>query len=479
MFTHVLYECSYTPTHTHLHVCTQQNPGLSLKSCTDEAIRKALTAAHILARERAVKCGIRLGDGTYPVASDIVAMFSKHKDVELRVLHLLGEHESLKMPIFKPIETTKVHLSLHEKFDMASELSESEMSDSESHTFENDLTAGRLDLLTDLESVESIRVPLISQIDDSSKKQKTTLKFPYLTAMHGNRPVHAVTVGSKFFGILQGDMYAHASNDRRERVRQTLMRNDPLPTDSIHEYSFVIARIDGVFCIVRLQSSIKFVRRPGGPRFIPWPFQIENDDSAHMCLARVLMFQQKPAGLQDTELRFTETFCYSNLNLNRETVIALLRPAQFKFDVITHQIKMPKSLFESLCNPLAPQPAITEVKSSNEAPTSGPIPSIAGHDRSIALPQQRARCLQPLTSADLQVTDNDYGFSFDDFNINDIVIVHFKAAPIPGKIIAKSKRAGTFAVDLETDRHDRPVTVSFRVIQPLDFIANHISDEVD
>ena len=81
---------------------------------------------------------------------------------------------------------------------------------------------------------------------------------------------------------------------------------------------------------------------------------------------------------------------------------------QFRFHVITHKIKMSQSLFESLCKALAPEQAIAKVKSSNQAPTSGLVMSIAGYDpgTSIALPHQRAKFLLAATDISTRRTSH-------------------------------------------------------------------------
>ena len=91
-----------------------------------------------------------------------------------------------------------------------------------------------------------------------------------------------------------------------------------------------------------------------------------------------------------------------------------------------------------------------------------------------AAPKPTKRGKTQLSAADLAVTDVDHGKAWEDFDVGDAVLVFFKQFPMAGKIQAKSKRARTFSIDLQTELWDQPVIVSHRVLEHID---HDIEDE--
>jgi hypothetical protein len=97
------------------------------------------------------------------------------------------------------------------------------------------------------------------------------------------------------------------------------------------------------------------------------------------------------------------------------------------------------------------------------------LPVIAASAASVPdAPMRRASKRRQLTASDLILSNTDHGFSFDDFRVQDFVLVYFKELPMLAQIEQKNRRSQTFAVRLETDLYDELVVVTSTVLEPID-----------
>ena len=167
---------------------------------------------------------------------------------------------------------------------------------------------------------------------DAKKKSRKAISFPHLVPRHGSKPVHVHvnTIVARFYHFLQQELYTYAqqSADRLKRVRSTLMRNDPLPADSIHEFSFVAIRFEGRVDLARIMGSL---RREGGrskgPRSLAWPL----GPHAEKCSASFILFKLISPSVRGDEVRLSLCSCQDNQDPAR-----IARILEFFFTVIIY-----------------------------------------------------------------------------------------------------------------------------------------------
>ena len=182
-------------------------------------------------------------------------------------------------------------------------------------------------------------------------------------------------------------------------------------------------------------------------------------------------------------LSFIESLGMVKLDVSSETILKVLKPCDFVFDVVTHRVQIKKEVWELLASPLS-SPLTSKGRaasagSSSRSSSSSSLSSSAAA-AAVAMPgstkSKRSRTAQQITSADLKSSSVDHGYLWEEFDIGDAVIVFFENFPIGGTIEGKSRRAQTFTVRLDTTMRDAPVTVSHRILEPLDSLLEACDD---
>ncbi len=87
--------------------------------------------------------------------------------------------------------------------------------------------------------------------------------------------VNPSTVTAHFRHVLRGWLLSKPKTDRLQRVKSTLLLNAPLPADTLHEFQFVLAKIEGhsTPVVARIRNRLQWKDRKGGPRFLKWPLE--------------------------------------------------------------------------------------------------------------------------------------------------------------------------------------------------------------
>jgi len=238
-----------------------------------------------------------------------------------------------------------------------------------------------------------------------------------------------------------------------------LLLNDPLPMHSIHESLsvFLLLRFKGEAIVARVQTQLAWARKPGGPRYIPWPLP-KAISASEQCTARVLLYKIQPRQSAETNREiFNETFQYEQIDVSFNNIVTLFDPTQYNFDAKTHIFSLGMTFWSQL-------------QQSASMAASVELPVIAASAALVPdAPMRRASKRRQLTASDLILSNTDHGFSFDDFRVQDFVLVYFKElVPMLAQIEQKNRRSQTFAVRLETDLYDELVVVTSTVLEPID-----------
>ena len=149
---------------------------------------------------------------------------------------------------------------------------------------------------------------------------------------------------------------------------------------------------------------------------------------------------------------------------NKSCVIGLLKPEQFQFDVCTHVLSLPVSVWQSYSY-------MIDDKSQSKASSALAASAVTVAASAVSAPASarptRQRVRSQLTTSDLIPTSDDHGFGWQDFARGQAVLVFFKDLIIGGQIVARGRDRQSLSVQLDTDLRDTPVVVSHRILQPL------------
>ena len=169
---------------------------------------------------------------------------------------------------------------------------------------------------------------------------------------------------------------------------------------------------------------------------------------------------------QTKSFKFQETLRMCTLPINKSCVIGLLKPEQFQFDVCTHVLSLPVSVWQSYSY-MIDDTSHSKASSALAASAVTVAASAASAPASARPTRQRVR--SQLTTSDLIPTSDDHGFGWQDFARGQAVLVFFKDLIIGGQIVARGRDRQSLSVQLDTDWRDTPVNVvvSHRILQPL------------
>ena len=136
-------------------------------------------------------------------------------------------------------------------------------------------------------------------------------------------------------------------------------------------------------------------------------------------------------------------------------------PEQFQFDVCTHVLSLPVSVWQSYSY-------MIDDKSQSKASSALAASAVTVAASAVSAPRPtRQRVRSQLTTSDLIPTSDDHGFGWQDFARGQAVLVFFKDLIIGGQIVARGRDRQSLSVQLDTDLRDTPVVVSHRILQPL------------
>jgi hypothetical protein len=446
------------------------------------------------------------GETAFLPQATVVSFFTHHRSVPLRTLAV--STDPIVLPAAVASKMTNARLSLHAFEDEYDNPGDSVDSEADPVVAADLIVPSSMiapiDHVLDVVAQDGTDDRLVS-VQPASKPHKASKhmkKFPWLAPMNKSASfVHASSVTSKFFNMLRGALYAEKSANRLQRVRSTLLRNDPHPPNSIHEYAFVVVKtLDPagsaapVFQVARVQAALSWQSRAGGPRSIGWPLSRAGSIAAHdRCQARLLMFNRRPAETIGANIVFAESFEHRMFSVDADNIVALLKQTtQFAYDARTHDVVISSEVWTGLTlHALASSPVVTTpVAAVSTSESTGMAPasatqtdvaasassaaSVASGDAANGAPVQVTSRKRGRSQLTLAASDVDQGFSIIDFWVGQDVLVFFKNTVIGGKIQRRSTRGGTCVVELDTDMYDQMITVSCKCLAPLnDFDHDH------